>query len=293
MSVDAPARESPASLRSRIRSGELSGPTAAVGLGWVQANLLVVPAEAALAFSTFCKRNPRACPVLDMTDPGDPHPLLAAPEADLRTDLPRYRVYVRGELVEEPPSIERWWRDDLVAFLLGCSFTFEQALVDAGVRLRHVDEGRNVAMYVTQVPCIPAGPFQGQLVVSMRPIARERIAEAVAISSAFPLSHGGPVAVGAAADLGISTLAAPDFGDPIEIREDEEPTYWACGVTAEVAARSAGLDLVITHAPGHMFVTDWDATAPEGRSALVGDRLAEGARRPAAADHAAEGGHHD
>jgi uncharacterized protein YcsI (UPF0317 family) len=204
--------ETPSALRDSIRTGEFSGQTAGFGLGWVQANMLVVPARTALAFATFYKRNPRPCPVLDVTDPGDPRPLLAAPDADLRTDVPRYRVYLRGELVDEPTSIERWWRDDLVAFLLGCSFTFEQALVDAGVPLRHIDEGKNVAMYMTDIPTVPSGPFHGPLVVSMRPVSRERIAETAGICSQFQAAHAEPIAVGDPAALGIPSLAAPDFG---------------------------------------------------------------------------------
>jgi len=262
-----------ATLRSQIRAGAFSEPTASFGKHWVQANMVILPASSALAFATFCNRNRRACPLLDITDAGDPRPALAAPSADLRTDLPRYRVYEQGTLVAEPRSVEQWWRDDLVGFLLGCSFTFDQALVDSGIPLRHMEEQRNVAMYVTSRQCVPAGDISGPLVVSMRPIARDRIAEVTAICNGFPLTHGAPIASGSGEPLGISDLAKPDFGDPVEIRDGEEPVFWACGVTAELAARASGADLVITHSPGHMFITDWPAAAARELGALVGDHL--------------------
>jgi uncharacterized protein YcsI (UPF0317 family) len=266
------AATQPAStIRSSIRTAEWTGPTAEVGRGWTQANLLAVPAHAALAFATFCRRNARACPLLDVTDPGDPCPPLAAAGADLRTDLPRYRVYRDGALVTETTSVERLWRDDLVAFLLGCSFTFEQALIDAGIRLRHIDEGANVAMYRTAVPCRPSGPFRGNVVISMRPIPRERVDEVVSICSSFAAAHGAPIAVGDPARLGIADLSRPDFGDAVAILPDEEPVFWACGVTAAEAARNAELDLFIAHAPGHMFITDWPYEVVRDEGFLVGD----------------------
>jgi uncharacterized protein YcsI (UPF0317 family) len=277
--------KSAAEQRRRIRAGEFVGPTAEIGLGWLQANLLIIPAASALAFSAFCTRNRRACPVLDTTDPGDPRPLLAASDADLRTDLPRYRVYEHGELVAEPTSIEQWWRDDLVAFLLGCSFTFDQALVDHGISLRHIEQGKNVAMYVTGESCIPAGPVGGPLVVSMRPIARSMVDDVSAICASFPLAHGAPIAAGSPERLGISDLDRPDFGDAVDIRDDEEPVFWACGVTAELAARSAGVDLFITHSPGHMFITDWPAEVARTRGALVGDHLPSSPASVSAVDH--------
>lgn len=260
-------------LRAEIRAGRFAELTAAAGAGYVQANLLVLPAEHALAFAAFCRRNPRACPLLDVTDPGDPHPPLAAAGADLRTDLPRYRVYRRGELVDEPASIEGLWRDDSVAFLLGCSFSFEQALVDAGVRLWHLEQGRNVAMYRTSLPCRPAGPFRGSVVVSMRPVRSDRVELVREICAGYPLAHGAPVAVGDPGGLGIADLGRPDFGDAAELEPGEVPVFWACGVTSQAAALSARLELVIAHAPGHMFVTDWPHEAARGRGLLLGDGL--------------------
>ena len=267
-------------VRAEIRAGRWTEPTAGIGFGYVQANLLVLPAEHALAFATFCRRNPRACPLLDVTDPGDPRPPLAAPGADLRTDLPRYRVYRRGELVDEPTSIEGLWRDDHVAFLLGCSFSFERALVDAGVRLRHVEENRNVAMYRTSLPCRPAGPFRGSVVVSMRPVRREQVPLVNEICSGFLLAHGAPIAAGDPAALGIADLARPDFGDAVKLAPGEVPVFWACGVTSQAAALSADLELVIAHAPGHMFVTDWPHEAARELGLLLGDEVSRCADSP-------------
>jgi uncharacterized protein YcsI (UPF0317 family) len=225
-------------------------------LGWVQANLVILPARNALSFVTFCWRNARACPLLDITEPGNPHPVLAAPDADLRTDLPLYNIYRESELVDQVSSIEALWREDLVAFLLGCSFTFDQALVNAGIHPRHLEKGSNVSMYHTNLLCLRAGHFAGRLVVSMRPIRRGQIEKAREISSAFSGAHGSPLAVQDPAELGVSDLQCPDFGDRVDILDEEVPLFWPCGVTASVAAVSAG-DFVITHAPGHMFITDW------------------------------------
>jgi uncharacterized protein YcsI (UPF0317 family) len=254
-------------LRAVIRAGRWSGVTSGAAPDAVHANLVVLPAEAADEFRNFCLENSKACPLLDMTAPGDPRPLRAAPDADLRTDLPRYRVFRSGALIKEPESLTPYWRDDLVAFLLGCSFTFESALVRAGIPMRHHETGSNVAMYRTRIPCTPIGRFHGELVVSMRPVHRDKIDEVSTICAQFSAAHGSPVAVGLDPELGIDDLGTPDFGDPVEVRPDELPVFWACGVTAEVAAAGAGLDLVITHAPGHMFVTDWQAPGP-GLAAL-------------------------
>jgi uncharacterized protein YcsI (UPF0317 family) len=244
-----------AELRDEIRSGRWARPTAGAAPGYVQANLVALPAVHADEFEAFCRANAQACPILDVTDPGDPRPALA-PGADLRTDLPRYQVYRDGRLVDEPTDVRNVWTDDTVAFLIGCSFTFEHALLAAGIPLRHVEQGCNVAMYQTSVACQRSGPFSGQLVVSMRPLRRTDVEEAVRICSGMRDAHGAPVAVGDPNELGVSDLARPDFGDAVDVREGEVPVFWACGVTASKAARSAALPLVITHAPGHMFVTD-------------------------------------
>jgi uncharacterized protein YcsI (UPF0317 family) len=243
-------------VRRAARSGELTGPTPGLAPGYVQANLVVVPKDLAYDFLLFCQRNPKPCPVLDVTEPGNPEPALVAPHADVRTDLPRYCVYRRGELVEEPADLHKWWRDDLVAFLLGCSFTFENALLDAGVPVRHVEMGCNVPMYRTAIMCRPAGVFHGPLVVSMRPLTPAQAVTATHICSRFPRAHGAPIHVGDPKAIGIQDLDLPDFGDPVPIRPGEIPVFWACGVTPQAVAMRAKPPLLLTHKPGHMFVTD-------------------------------------
>ncbi|MGH2614744.1 MAG: putative hydro-lyase [Thermomicrobiales bacterium] len=258
---DERATSSAATVRGRARRGELTGVTAGLAPEFAQANLAVVPRDVAYDFLLFCVRNPKPCPLLDVTDPGSPHPPYAAPNADLRTDLPRYRVYRGGDLVDEPASIERYWADDLVAFLLGCSFTFEQALLDAGIPLRHLERGCNVPMYRTTIACRPAGVFRGPLVVSMRPIPAHLVSAAVRVSGRYPAVHGAPLHVGAPEALGIRDLSRPDWGDPLPILEGELPVFWACGVTPQAVAMAARPRLMITHAPGCMFVTDIPVSA--------------------------------
>jgi len=202
-------------VRARIRDGEHAGLTGGLARGHVQTNLVVLPEAYAFDFLKFCVRNPKPCPVLEVTDVGSPVPLSMAPEADLRTDVPRYRVYENGELVDEPTEIRSYWRDDLVSFLIGCSFTFERALLDAGLYLAHLDQGRNVPMYVTGRECVPSGPFAGPLVVSMRPYRAEEIPLAVAISGRYPTMHGAPVHVGDPDSLGVKDLDEPEFGEPV------------------------------------------------------------------------------
>src|SRR5437660_4926507 len=182
-----------AELRLQARQGKLDGPTPGLALGYVQANLVVVPRDLAFDFLLFCQRNPKPCPLLDVTEPGSPEPKLIAPGADLRTDVPAYRVYRDGELIEEPRDLGRWWRDDLIGFLLGCSFTFESALLQAGVPVRHIEMGCNVPMYRTNRPCRAAGIFKGPMVVSMRPMTPEQAVKATTVCSRFPRAHGTPI----------------------------------------------------------------------------------------------------
>jgi uncharacterized protein YcsI (UPF0317 family) len=253
-----------ADVRRAARSGELTGPTPGLAPGYVQANLAVVPRDLAFDFLLFCQRNPKPCPLLDVTEPGSPEPKLVAPGADVRTDAPRYRVYRHGELVEEPTDLRRWWRDDLVAFLLGCSFTFENALVEAGVPVRHLERGCNVPMYRTNIPCRPAGAFRGPLVVSMRPMTPAQAVTATRVCGRFPRAHGTPVHFGDPAAIGVRDLGRPDFGDPVDVRPGEVPVFWACGVTPQAVAMEARPPLLLTHAPGHMFVTDLRDAELEG-----------------------------
>jgi uncharacterized protein YcsI (UPF0317 family) len=258
-------RRTVAEWRSEIRAGRWRRPTAGLAPGYVQANLVIVRREHAADFRVFCDRNPRPCPLLDMTAPGDPVPRKAAPEADLRTDVPLYRVYRDGELAEERPDILGIWRDDLVAFLLGCSFTFEDALRDAGMPIRHLQRQSNVSVYVTNRMCEPAGPFAGPMVVSMRPFARADVARVADITARYPFAHGAPLHAGDPAALGIRDLAHPDYGDAVPIEPGEVPVFWACGVTPQAVATRARLPLMITHAPGHMFLTDLTVEALTGR----------------------------
>ncbi len=245
-----------AEVRRRAASGELTGPTPGLALRQVQANLVAVPRELAFDFLLFCQRNPKACPVLDVTAPGSPEPRLAAPGADLRTDLPRYSVYRHGELVDEPTDLAAWWREDLVAFLLGCSFTFERALLEAGLPVRHLEMRRNVPMYRTSVACRPAGSFHGPLVVSMRPMTPAQAIAAVRVCGRYPRAHGAPVHFGDPESIGIRDLSRPDFGDRVTIKPGEVPVFWACGVTPQAVVMEAKPELAITHYPGCMFVTD-------------------------------------
>jgi uncharacterized protein YcsI (UPF0317 family) len=251
---DDPARLTPAQARALFRAGQ-ENPTAGWSAGFTQTNLIAVPRDWAYDMLLFCQRNPRPCPVLDVSEPGDPSTVLA-PGADLRTDLPRYRVWENGTLTGEVSDVSGLWRTDLVAFSLGCSFTFETALAAAGIPLRHIDQGRNVAMYVTDRECRPAGRLHGALVVSMRQIPAGRVAEAVAISGSMPAVHGAPVHIGAPSALGIADLGKPDFGDPVDAEPGDVPVFWACGVTPQSVLMASRPPFAITHAPGYMFVSD-------------------------------------
>ena len=246
--------DSPAAARHRYRAG-LAEPTSGRAPGYTQANLVVLPRDWAFDMLLFAQRNPQPVPLLDVTDPGAVSTELA-PGADLRTDLPRYRVWRNGVLHDEPTDVVDLWRDDLVAFLIGCSFSFERALVDAGVPLRNLEQGRNVSMYRTNRACRPAGRLSGPLVVSMRPIPAAQVVTAVQVTARMPQVHGAPVHIGAPSSLGITDLGAPDFGDPVDLQPDDIPVFWACGVTPQAALMASQPPFAITHAPGHMLVTD-------------------------------------
>jgi uncharacterized protein YcsI (UPF0317 family) len=248
-----PAALTPTQARLRFRGG-LAVPTAGWSAGYAQANLVAVPREIAYDLLLFAQRNPKPCPVLDVLDPGAVSgPIL---DGDVRTDLPRYRVFVDGELVDEPTDVTAWWREDLVSLLVGCSFTFEHALLEAGVPVRHVEQGVNVPMYRTGRRCRSAGAVSGPLVVSMRPVPAAQVADAVRITSRYPAVHGAPVHVGDPGRLGIGDLARPDYGDPVRLEPGDVPVFWACGVTPQAAVVESRPSLAITHAPGHMLVTD-------------------------------------
>jgi uncharacterized protein YcsI (UPF0317 family) len=254
----------PGEAREAIRAGDWTGPTAGLATGHVQANLVVLPAADAFDFLRFCVRNPKPCPVLEVAEPGSPEPSMTAPGADLRTDLPRYRVLRDGAVAGEPTDVVDEWREDLVGFLLGCSFTFERALLAEGIPVRHLEQGVNVPMYRTTRPCEPAGRFAGPLVVSMRPMTPGEAIRATQVTARYPSVHGAPVHVGDPAALGIDELAAPDYGDAVEVGPGEVPVFWACGVTPQAVAEAVRPELMITHAPGHMFVTDLAEAALAG-----------------------------
>ena len=246
----------PRALRQAFRRGEPPRVTAGLAPGYTQANLVVLPESSAFDFLRFCVRNPKPCPVLEVTDTGSPEPRLVASGADLRTDPPLYRLFRHGELVEELPDISAYWRDDLVSFLLGCSFTFEQALLDAGLPVRGLEAGATYTAYTTSLACLPAGRFSGPMVVTMRPMLPDEAVKAVRVTSRYPMAHGAPVHIGDPSAIGIRDLGQPDFGEPVELRPGETPVFWACGITPQVVALHSGVDFMITHAPGHMFITD-------------------------------------
>lgn len=246
----------PAAVRRAIRDGAFVGHTSGLAQRHVQANLVILPRAEAADFLLYCQRNPKPCPLLAVGEPGDPAlPSLGA-GIDLRHDLARYRVWRHGELVDEPADIAALWRDDLVSFALGCSFSFEQALIDDGIRLRHVEQGRNVAMYRTNIATVPAGPFAGPLVVSMRPLNAADAIRAVQITARLPMVHGAPVHLGDPASIGIGDLATPDYGEFMPLLPGELPVFWACGVTPQAALAQARPAFCITHAPGYMLVAD-------------------------------------
>ncbi|MDB5348694.1 MAG: putative hydro-lyase [Schlesneria sp.] len=244
-----------ADVRQACRVGDWTGPTAGFAPGYAQANLVILPSDWASDFLLFCQRNPRPCPLIAVTDPGSWRPIVA-PEADLRTDLPKYRVWRDGQLVDEPTSITDLWQDDFVSFLIGCSFTFEAALLKAGVPVRHIELGCNVPMFRTNIPCVSAGRFSGPLVVSMRPLKPADADLAIKISSRFGESHGSPVHLGDPLQIGITDISRPDYGDAVPLYANEQPVFWACGVTPQAALLEAKPPLAITHAPGCMFLTD-------------------------------------
>lgn len=248
------------SFRESVRSGKHPGQTSGFAPGFVQANFVALPKEHAFEFLRFALTNPKACPLLSVTQPGDPTVENVAAGADLRQDIPKYRVWRDGKLAEERADIREIWdaQKDMVGFLLGCSFSWENVLKEAGLCPRQIEEGKNVPMYRTVHPNYPVGPFTGELVVSMRPYQPDKVPEAADITSRYPGAHGGPVHWGDPSELGFSAekLAVPDWGDAVTLKEGEVPVFWACGVTPQTAVEAAALPLVVTHAPGHMFICD-------------------------------------
>ncbi len=254
-----PAPSGPPEVRAAISREEITSHTTALCPGYAQANLVILPREWAFDFLLFGLRNRQACPILEVLEPGDPLTKSMAQGADLRDTLPRYRVWRDGELVEEPTHIRHLWREDLVSFLLGCSFSFDDALVAAGLPVRHQELGRNVPMYRTSLPAAPAGRLRGPLVVSMRPMPAELVEHAHRVSGAFGEAHGEPVHFGDPGEIGIEDLDSPHYGDAVPVHPGEVPVFWACGVTPQAAVAASRVEFAITHAPGHMFITDLKA----------------------------------
>ena len=246
----------PREVRMKIRNGEITTQTSGMCNGYAQANLCILPKKYAYDFLLFASRNPTSCPILEVLDEGSRYTRYMADHADIATDIPKYRIYQNGVLTEEVTDISAYWQDDFVSFLIGCSFSFEGELLDAEVPIRHIEQGRNVPMFLTNITCEPAGIFHGNMVVSMRPIPYGQVVRAVTATAAMPKVHGAPVHIGDPALIGIADITKPDFGDSVEIHEGDVPVFWPCGVTPQAAIMAAKPELAITHAPGHMFLTD-------------------------------------
>jgi len=247
---------SPRDFRQRVRTREHAGPTAGYCGDFAQANLAILPKQYADDFLRFCYLNPKACPLLAVGEPGDWRVPALGIDLDIRRDVPAFYVYRHGERAEEVRTLDELWRDDLVVFAIGCSFSFEEMLKREGIGLRHIEQNVNVPMYRTNQPNVKAGVFGGHRVVSMRPLKAADAIRAIQITSRFPAVHGAPVHLGDPSLIGIRDLARPDFGDAVEVRSDEVPVFWACGVTPQAAIESARLPFAIAHKPGHMLVTD-------------------------------------
>ncbi len=243
-------------MRSLIRKKKWDKPTAGLAMGYAQANLVILPGKYAFDFLLFCQRNPKPCPLLEVLESGRYRTGFLASDADVRTDIPKYNIYRKGKLEKTVKEIKRLWRDDFVTFLLGCSFSFEEALLRAKIPVRHIEENKNVPMYITNISCKPAGALHGPLVVTMRPLPPDKVVRATQITSRYAAVHGSPIHIGDPLKIGIKNLKRPDFGDPVTIRREEIPVFWACGVTPQAVVMEAKPDFCITHAPGHMFIGD-------------------------------------
>ena len=246
----------PGEIRAIIRRGKWDKPTAGLAMGYAQANLVILPQKYAFDFLLFCQRNPKPCPLLEVLEPGEFRTKFLSLEADIRTDIPLYHIYQKGKLRHTIKEIRSFWKPDFVTFLLGCSFSFEEAMLRSNIPVRHIEENKNVPMFITHIPCKAAGVFHGPMVVTMRPIPSEKVARAVQITSRYTSVHGAPIHIGEPSAIGIKDLRKPDFGDPVTIKKGEIPVFWACGVTPQAIVMEAKPDLCITHSPGHMFISD-------------------------------------
>lgn len=250
------AKMHPKDVRYLIRKGEVDLPTSGMSEGYLQANLAILPKKYAYDFLLFAQRNPKPCPILEVLDEGSSITKIMADRADIRTDVPRYRIYKNGEFVEEVKDLKDVWQDDFVTFVIGCSFSFEKAMLEADVPVRHIEDEHNVPMYITNIETEPAGMFHGNTVVSMRPIPYKDIVKATTVTARFPATHGAPIHIGDPSVIGIKDIDKPDFGERSEIKEGEVPVFWACGVTPQAVAMASKPEIMITHAPGNMLILD-------------------------------------
>lgn len=246
----------PYDVRKLIRDKKITTPTAGMSAGFAQANLVILPKDIAYDFLLFTQRNPKPCPILEVGDVGNKMLNFLGEDIDITTDIPKYRVYEKGVMTGEYTDIKDLWRDDFVSFLIGCSFSFESEMLEDNIPIRHIEENCNVPMFTTNIKCTPAGIFNGNMVVSMRPIPYDKIVQAVQVSGAIPKVHGAPIHIGDPSVIGIKDISKPDFGDAVTIKENEVPVFWPCGVTPQAVVMNVKPDIVITHAPGHMLVTD-------------------------------------
>jgi uncharacterized protein YcsI (UPF0317 family) len=246
----------PKEIRDLIRKGKWDKPTAGLAMGYAQANLVILPQKYAFDFLLFCQRNPKPCPLLEVLEPGEFRMKVLSLDADIRTDVPRYNIFRDGKLQNTVNEIRSFWKPDFVSFLLGCSFSFEEAMLRSRIPVRHIEENKNVPMFITHIPCKPAGVFHGPMVVTMRPVPLDKVTRAVQITSRYASVHGAPIHIGDPSTIGIKDLRKPDFGDPVTIKKGEVPVFWACGVTPQAVVMKTKPDLCITHAPGHMFISD-------------------------------------
>jgi uncharacterized protein YcsI (UPF0317 family) len=246
----------PKEIRTLIRKGKWDKPTAGLAMGYAQANLVILPQKHAFDFLLFCQRNPKPCPLLEVLEPGKFRTEFLSSDAEIRTDIPRYNIYRKGKLETTVTEIKSLWKRDFVTFLLGCSFSFEEALLRSKIPIRHIEENKNVPMFITNISCKPAGTFHGPLVVTMRPVPPDKVTRAVQITARYASVHGAPIHIGDPSKIGIKNMSKPDFGDPVTIKKGEIPVFWACGVTPQAVVMRAKPEFCITHTPGHMFISD-------------------------------------
>jgi len=244
------------SIRTSIRNSEYLGCTSGLAPNLVQGNLVIMEESYANEFIQYCRQNPKPCPVIGVSKAGDVSIPELCDDLDIRVDVPEYCIFQNGELKGSVPHIKGYWNENMVSIVLGCSFSFEDALIQAGLNVRNIDMGVNVSMFETNVATQATENFSGNMVVSMRPYKQSQIEQVVETTEPFTMAHGAPVHIGNPEGIGVTELNNPQYGSPVTIKEDEIPVFWGCGVTTQKAIEQAQLPLVITHAPGKMLITD-------------------------------------